>query len=433
MERAKLPQNVKQLITFLNDSPTAWHAVLEVKKILLKNGFLELDEGKPWQLKFGKKYFIIRNGSSLLAFILPKEAPTHTLILGAHTDSPGFKLKPHAEFEKENMHMLGLEMYGAPLLTSWLNRDLGIAGRILYLDSSKQMQEALVRLDDQPVTIPQLAIHLDRKVNDEGLIMHKQEHLAALSGLISEKDKQKSYMEIVLKKKLKDFHQLLAHDLFLFPIEEALTLGLNNRLLSSFRIDNLASALSCVEAITSDLKPAKSQISLIALWDNEEIGSSTAQGAGSPFLMHTLERIFLGFKKTREDYLSSLSQSLCISIDVVHAQHPNYADRHEPRHAILMEKGPVLKYSAQHRYATDVKSSEPILKAALKAKINLQKFVTRGDIPAGSTIGPIHAGVSGMPTVDLGLPQLSMHAARELIAWQDYVELCQLLEAVLKP
>lgn len=430
MPKLPLPKEVQQLITFLNCSPSAWHAVEEVKGVLSKNNFVELKEEDIWKLKSGGKHFVIRNGSSLLAFILPSHAPQSAVALGAHTDSPGLKLKPNAEFYKDNMRMLGVEIYGGPLLNSWLNRDLGIAGRILYADSHHKVREALVRLDAQPVTIPQLAIHLDRKVNDEGLVLNKQEHLSALAGFAdSEAEKKSGYLETLLKNKF-DVRELLAHDLFLFPLEEAKTLGLGNRMLASFRLDNLASVLAAVQALTGSSNPLKNQIKMIALWDNEEIGSSTAQGAASPFLPHVLERIFLGLGKKREDFLSSLNRSLCISLDVVHAAHPNYPDKHEPRHQVLLEKGAVLKFNAQHRYATDMRSAEPLLQAARKCKINLQKFTSRGDIPGGSTIGPIHAASTGMPTADLGIPQLSMHSARELIAWPDYLQLCSLLKAL---
>lgn len=428
MTKRKIFSNKESFLKFLNASSSAWHAVKEVKSILLQHHFEELLEEHDWKLKKNGNYFVCRNGSSILAFITPSQEVTSTLTLGAHTDSPSLKLKPHAEYVKENMMMLGVEMYGAPILSSWFNRDLGIAGRVLYTNSRGQVANALVKLDEYPVTLPQLAIHLDRKVNDEGFQIQKQEHLAAVAGLITKKEQ--CFLEALLKKKI-PLKELLAHDLFLYPMEEAKTIGLDHHMIASARLDNLASAFAAVSALTTSTKPAANQMKMVALWDNEEIGSATAQGADSPFFLHVLERIFASLGQTRVQLLQSLSQSLCISIDMVHAFHPNFPDKHEPRHPVLMGEGCVLKYHAQKKYATDVRSSEYLLGIAKKNKIAIQYYTPRGDIPSGSTIGPIHTSITGIPTVDLGIPQLSMHSSRELMAWHDFEQICSLLNGCL--
>lgn len=417
---------VQDLLSFLDQSPTAWHAVEQVKLRLLAQGFTELSEDEKWSLQKGKKYFTIRNGSSLCAFITPSKHLQKACLIASHTDSPALKLKPKGEYQKENMLMLGVEVYGAPLLTSWLNRDLGIAGRIVYLDGKEQIKKTLVSFSEHPLVIPQLAIHLDRKVNEEGLLLNKQDHLSALAALDPQIDGKGSYIERLIKQKI-SFKELLSFDLFLFPLEQARLVGYQKEMLSSYRLDSLGS----VHAITSALLATQASphtLQMGIFWDHEEIGSSTASGAASPFLSHTLERICIANGMDREEYLRLLSHALCVSVDLAHALHPNYPERHDPRHQPLLSKGIIVKSNAQQRYATDASTAAFIALIAHNQNLSLQPFVSRSDIPCGSTIGPIHATLTGMPTVDIGYPQLSMHSSRELIACQDHIEMSQFLK-----
>lgn len=423
-------KEISHLLNFFDKSPTAWHAVANCKDELVKQGFLELKEDTSWQLTPGRSYFVERNGSSLCAFILPKNSPKSLHVAASHTDSPAFKLKPNAEYTKENMLLLGVEIYGAPLLASWLNRDLGIAGRVVFTDAKGHIREELVRLENHPVVIPQLAIHLDREVNEKGLVLNKQEHLAALAGIAATKGKE-HYLEKALKKALPLKH-ILAFDLFLFPLEPARLIGEDNALLASYRIDNLAGTYAVLHGLISSKQPHKDRINLAVFWDNEEIGSNTAHGAGSPFLLHVIERISLALDISRESYFQWFQKSLCASVDLGHAFHPGYTDKHEPRHMALMNKGILIKSNAQNRYASDARSSAAIVNLCRKNKIPFQKYVNRGDIPCGSTVGPIHANRTGMPTVDLGIAQLSMHSCREIMGTKDHEALCELLAAFFK-
>lgn len=418
------------LLHFLERSPTPWHAIAEATSQLKQEGFKELSEQEPWKLSAGGRYYVTRNGSSLCAFVIPRQFPTKALLVASHTDSPGFKLKPNAEFRKENMILLGVEIYGSPLLASWLNRDLGIAGRVFYSDHSGHLQEALVRLDTSPVILPQLALHLDRSVNDDGVVLNKQQQLAVLAALVEDKNSRESYLEKQLKKILPEHLQILSSDLFLFPLDPPKYVGEKKQMISGYRIDNLTTVHAGLEAICHSKTPHKTTLNMLALWDNEEIGSSTAQGAGSPFFDRVFERILLALKGNREDYFRLMSSSLCVSVDMAHALHPNYEDKHEPRHPLLMQGGIALKFSAQHRYASDAASTAEIVALCDQHNLPIQRFVTRGDIPAGTTIGPIHAAHTGMRTVDIGCPQLSMHSCRELAACRDYEELCVLLTAL---
>lgn len=407
--------SIPSFIEFLNESPTSWHAVDNVSKLLTSKGFHFISETEDWsKLKAGEKHFTTRNGSSLIAFILPTESIQKTMLLGSHTDSPSFKLKPQPLYMKDNLVMLGLEVYGAPLLSSWFNRDLGIAGRVVVEDSKGNSKTLLVNVKDSPVILAQLAIHLDREVNEKGFVVNKQDALNAIVGIADTLP--------TLNQLLKLSEKIISHDLFLYPLEKACQTGFNKEFLSGYRIDNLASVKASVEAL-SQVQPSKDTLQMIALWDHEEIGSQSHFSAGAPFLRTVLERIM----KDNELFHQMIARSLCLSIDLAHATHPNFNDKHEPRHPIRLGGGVVLKHSSGYRYASDAQTAGWLIQLAKTKSVPLQQFVTHGNIPAGSTIGPIHAGTTGMPTVDLGIPQLSMHAARELIAVSDYQDLIKLL------
>ena len=421
---------IQDFIDFLDASPTAWHAVATMRDRLLKEGFTELSEKNQWNIEPAKRYFVTRNGSSLCAFITPKTLPKQLRLLASHTDSPGFKLKPNPEIRKHGAILLGVEVYGSPLLTSWLNRDLGIAGKVIYYDRNKEIKESLVRLDEFPVIIPQLAIHLDREVNDKGLALNKQEHLNALAGLESSLKENSSYFESILRKAI-DFEQIIAHDLFLYPLDKGRLAGYDNRLLSSYRIDSLSSVHAALTALIANPTPLNDQMKMTIFWDNEEVGSHTAQGADSPFFKETIERILHYYQATKEDYFRLIHRSTCISIDLAHALHPNYPDKHDPLHRPMLGQGVVIKNNAQQRYATSASSSFPIKVIANLKKISLQTFVSRNDVGCGSTIGPLQATLAGMATIDIGSGQLSMHSCRELMACQDHLDMCNLLEALL--
>lgn len=424
----KKDPSIHQLCDFLDASPTAWHAVRNAARFLKEtHNFTELHEGESWKLEPGKAYYVIRNGSSLCAFITPKASPKKAHVIGTHTDSPALKLKPKSEFRIENMTMLGVEVYGGPLLTSWLNRDLGIAGRVFYTDKSGAVKEALIDLNEHPVVIPQLAIHLEPK--DKPLELNKQQHLSALAGINIKEST--SYLESAIKKAVSDLEAILGTDLFLYPLEKARLVGNENQLISSYRYDNLGSTYAAIEGLVNALTPSKDTLKMIVLWDNEEIGSDTAQGASSPFFENTLERVLLALGGTREDHLRVLSQSICISADQAHALHPNHPEKHDTQHQPLMGEGIVIKYNAQQRYATDARSAALVMDLCKKNKIPFQQFVSRNDMACGSTIGPIQATKTGIATVDIGTPQLSMHSSRELAATSDHLAMVKLLTLFL--
>lgn len=270
---------IDDFLNFLSHSPTAWHAVDSIKNVLRQAGFIELDEFNEWKLEQGKAYFLNRDGSSLCAFVMPSDHITKMHILASHTDSPGFKLKPNPEYRLENMTLLATEIYGSPLLTSWFNRDLGIAGRVFFAQPENKIGQALVNIFDQPVTIPQLAIHLDREANEKGPTFNKQEHFSALAAV--DFDSKKSYLLSLLENKIKDpFEYILSHDLFLYPLEKPQKLG--SDLLAGYRFDSLASVHAAITAIKTS-PPHKNHLNIAVFWNHEESGSQSAQGAKSPF------------------------------------------------------------------------------------------------------------------------------------------------------
>jgi aspartyl aminopeptidase len=414
-----MPNFIEDVRDFLDQSPTAWHAVQKLSDRLTSLRVKPLDETKKWKLEKGKRYFVQRGGS-LCMFTLPKKTPQRMAILGAHTDSPALKLKPNPEIISGSMHLLETEVYGAPLLNSWLNRDLAIAGRIV----TDQMQEHLVFLEQTPLFIPQLALHLDREVNDKGLVIDKQDHLKPVFSLKG----KGPLLESLLKKHVK-FKELLAFDLFLVPIEKSRLLGLSGEMIASYRLDNLASAHACATAFAQS-KPAD-HLQIVALWDGEEIGSRTTEGAASPFVEDMIKRISTFYGMNEEEFICMKNNSLCVSVDVAHAYNPNFSKKYDPEHRLLPGEGIALKYNSDKKYATDAKTAAPIMKACKKLKLKTQSFSSRSDIPSGSTIGPIFAHSLGIPTVDIGSPIFSMHSAREVLAVQDHLDLCHLLTHLL--
>lgn len=416
---------------FLDNAPTAWHAVAHLAALFSEAGFTQLFEEKPWELQAGKSYFIIRNGSTLAAFRLPADVPSYAMILASHTDSPALKLKPNAEYAVNNQIMLGVEVYGAPLLSSWLNRDLGIAGRIVTYDpTGERIIEKLICLSHQPLIIPQLAIHLDREVNEKGLVLNKQDHLAALAALTDDAYEEGSYLNNLLKEHLQDM-PLLGAELYLYPLQPASLIGNNQELISSYRLDNLASVYASYKALL-DSSQHPGAIQTAVFWDNEEIGSQTGQGAASPFLEEILERVTHHLALSRDQFFAFKARSFAASIDLTHAANANYLSKYESHHLAHLGEGVTLKTHAGQRYATDALSAALITHLCKKNEIPLQHFVNRSDIPSGSTVGPIHATATGIKTVDIAIPQLSMHSSREIIASKDLQSLIHLLQALLE-
>ena len=399
---------MNDFIQFLSRSPTAYHAVKEISNRLAEKDFIPLSEEENWQLEKGKSYFVEKEGTLLCAFRMPKKKVKSAIILASHTDSPALKIKPQPDISSHDMAQLGTEVYGGPLLHTWLDKNLAIAGNI-----ETDLGSQLVYLEDLPIVIPQLAIHLDRNINEKGILVHKQEHLKAVFSL-----KKEDTLETVLKRRY-GFKKLYAFDLFLVPIEPPSVIGLYNDLFAGYRIDNLSSAYSSLQAIThSHLQDEILQVAIF--WDHEEIGSFSSTGAFSCYLDQLLDRIIGTVDSSKEHFYQMKSRSITLSVDVAHAFNPNYPEKYDPQNSAYLGKGVVIKFNAARKYASDAKTAKTLFKIADHHKIPLQKSANRSDIPSGSTVGPIMSAQTGIKTVDLGLACWAMHSTREVISVEDF-------------
>ncbi len=413
--------SAREMLDFIDKSPTPFHAVATSCEILEKNNFQRLHEKDEWNLTAGNKYYVVRNSSSLIAFVLgsaqTEEAGCY--IIGAHTDSPNLRLKPNPEYENFGYEQLGVEVYGGVLLASWTDRDLSIAGRVFVRDDG-ETHEKLVFFENPLLRIPQLAIHLNRNVNDKGLILNKQTHLPpifTMGGLSS-----KSTVKGLISDRLQcDPDTIVGFDLSLHDTHRGVLAGPNEEFIFSARLDNLASCHAGLKALTESPGNMKTT-QVLALHDHEEVGSSSAQGAESCFLKDVLERV-VGTSKPREAFFRTLARSFCISADMAHAVHPNYADMHDTRHMPLLNHGPVVKSHSNQKYATDGGTGVFFESLCKDAEVPFQKFIVRSDLLCGSTLGPITATNLGIPTVDVGSPMLSMHSIREMAGTSDHENL----------
>jgi len=413
---------ITHLMSYLNSSPTAWHATVSAVEILVAAGFTELKESDPWCIQPDHKYVVTRNGSSFIAFVTPKKNPESVCILGAHTDSPGLKLKPNPDKTVDNIHMLMPEVYGGPVLPSWFDRRLGLAGRITVMDSDDQKQSTLIRTTETIGTVSHVAIHLEGTLGNEHKI-NRQDHLGVICTT-------KDFSLGSLLQKLTPFSRLIGHELFLVPREEPEIV--DDSLILSARLDNLLGTHASLFALLNSSDGEEDRLKMIACWDNEEIGSDTAQGAGSTFLPQTIKRIAEAYGMSYDSQAAMIAQSGLISIDVAHARHPNYFSKHEPSHAPQMGEGPVIKVHANQSYATGSETAAWIIDASSKGdEIPVQKFCIRSDTRCGSTIGNIVATQMGIRTVDIGAPILAMHSIMEKGHTHDHLYMTELLKRLL--
>ncbi len=416
------------LRTFLDASPSPFHAVAEGAALLDAAGFTSLDETDTWDTSLGRRYVV--RGGSLIAWVLsdPAQMDHGFQLVGAHTDSPNLRVKPRPDTGRAGYRQLGVEVYGGVLLNSWLDRDLGLSGRVAVRRGPTTTSVELVRIDRPLLRIPQLAIHLDRGVNENGLVLNPQQHLAPVWGL---GPVDEGGLRAVLGEELGDAPvDIMSWDLMLHDLTPATLLGRRNEMLSSARLDNLLSSYAALDALidASTAPEDNSGVAIICLFDHEEVGSETSTGAAGALIATVSERIAAGATSSegsndavgaRDRYLRTLARSRCISADGAHATHPNYAERHEPGHQIAMNQGPVIKLNANMRYATDAATSAWFKLICERAGVPVQEFVVRSDMGCGSTIGPLTAARLGIPTVDVGVAQLSMHSTRELCGAND--------------
>ena len=418
----KQKEFAKDLIDFIYDSPTSFNAVNTSKKILNKNGFEELRLNEKWKLRIGGKYYITKNSSALVSFVINSDniEKEGFRIISSHSDSPSFRIKPNAEMSAENTYLkLNTECYGGPILNTWLDRPLGIAGRVVVKgDSVLRPLEKIVNINKPICIIPNLAIHMNRTIND-GCSLNKQKDMLPLVGLLNESLEKDNFLLNTLSKELNISNEdIIDFDLFLYEFEKGSLIGKNEEFISSSRLDNLSMAHASIHAITNT--NGKYGINLVSLFDNEEVGSSTKQGADSNMLVNILEKICLSLGKDREEFFNTLYSSFMISADLAHAVHPNISEKHDPTNRPIMGGGPVIKINANQSYTSDAYSISIYKNICKEANVSYQEFVNRSDERGGSTIGPISSTHIDIPSVDIGSPILAMHSIRELGSVEDH-------------
>lgn len=416
--------DTEALRAFLDASPSAWHAADAAVQILEAGGFAEHHFAGTSPPRAG----FVRRGGSVVAWrgTAPDPVTARLRIAAAHTDSPGLRIKPHPESTVAGLVRLGVEVYGGPLLNSWLDRDLGLAGRVLVADGPGLQIRSFI--DRDPILrIPQLAIHLDRGVNDKGLKLDRQEHLQPVFGPAGNGT---SFAEHVAAAVDTDPGRVRAWDLVPFDLTPARRCGAGGAFLASARLDDL---LSCHAALTALVaaEPDEHTIGVVVLVDHEEVGSTSSTGAAGRFVPDLLERVAAGLGFDRTGWLDLLARSHAVSLDMAHATHPDHPGRHDPSHTVLLDAGPVVKHNAQQRYATGLESLAPFLAACERADVGVQHFVSHSEMPCGSTIGPALAAGLGIPVVDVGVAQLAMHSTREMCGAGDHARLVRALTGYL--
>lgn len=418
----------RDLIAFLEQSPTPFHCVAEAQRRLEAQGFVALDEAKPWRCEAGKGYFVTRGDASLIALRVGQKPPKEAgfRIVGAHTDSPNVRLKPRLTKLKEGLLQFDVDVYGGVLLATWADRDLGIAGRVV-IEENKTLQHRLVRIDKPLCRVTNLAIHLNREVNDKGLYLNKHQHLAPIAAQWNSPGSPQEFVRTLVAEQLGiSQEQIVGHDLALFDIQKPSLGGVHEEFIFSARLDNQA---MCHASLSALLQASQAEsTSVIALFDHEEVGSLSHRGADGPFLDDVLARLA---GSTIEDRARAYAQSYMISADMAHAVHPNYSDLHDANHMPRLNAGPVIKTNYNLRYASDGESSALFRHLCRKSEVSYQEFMNRPDLACGSTIGPISAGKLGIRTVDVGNPMLSMHSIREMAGSHDPASMTKVMKSFL--
>ncbi len=410
--------DLADLIDFLDRSPSPWHAVEST--IARLDGFAKLDERDEWS-EIPAQGLVVRDGA-LIAWSIPDGAQTSTgfHIGGAHTDSPCLRIKPRPDTSVAGWKQLSVEVYGGILNNTWLDRDLGIAGRVV----SSTGEQRLVEVAEPVARVPQLAVHLDRGVNDNGLTLDRQQHLKPIWGIGA--SSPGDFGDWIAERSGLDSAPAF-WDLCLYDVQGAAVVGADESMLTSARLDNQLSCWAATCALAASTP--SDHIAVIVLNDHEEVGSASNTGAQGPFLETVLRRLVDGRGGSLDDWHRALAASACISADNAHAVHPNYLERHDPDHRPLVNAGPAIKVNANQRYATSASTAALFQRACEDAGVPWQVFVSRNNMPCGSTIGPITATRLGIETVDVGVPQLSMHSARELCGVDDPLHLAAALGA----
>ena len=406
----------REVIEFIDESPSTYHVVKNCSDILDENGFERIMPREKWEIKKGGKYFLKKSSSTIIAFTVGEDFDVKNgfKIFGAHTDSPCFRIKPSPEIVTENVVRLNTEVYGGPILSTWFDRPLSIAGRVIVKGENSFFPRTLkIKIDEPLLTIPNLAIHQNREVNN-GVKIDKQNDVLPVISLINKNFEREGYLErVILEKTGIKKEDIIDFDLYLYATEKGCLLGANEEFMSSPKIDNLASVYTGLIGLL-EAEENQDRINIFVAFDNEEIGSATKQGADSNYLLNTLERISLALGLSRGDFLQMLESSYILSADAAHAAHPAHLGKTDPTNRGKINEGISIKISAKQKYTSDGYSIAVIKQLIEGTEIQIQPFVNESNELGGSTIGPISSTHLDIDGVDLGVPMLAMHSVREL-------------------
>lgn len=420
------------LFNFINNSTSSFHTVLNAQSYLIKNGFEEVDFNEDWQLKADKKYFTKIYDSTLIAFIPHQNLREGMKIAVSHTDFPCLKIKPSADIIQNDYGKLNVEIYGGMILNTWFDRPLSIAGKVVLKGQNcYQPDVKFVDFKRPLMIIPNLAIHMDRSINS-GKSISKQKEMLPLAFMQTENNSEdelandNSKLIKLLAEELSCAQEdILSYDLTVYQVETPYYLGFAGELVTAPRLDNITSVKACIEGIIADKR--KAGLDIAVLFDNEEVGSRTKQGGASNVLANVIERIYMAFGYTRQAVLADLAKSFMLSIDVAHAMHPNYVEKNDLTNKPILNKGLAIKIAASQSYAGDAEAIAIVRALCEKYKINYQMYVNNSDIPGGSTIGSMASALLTMRTLDVGIPILAMHSARETMGKDDQKSLEKLV------
>lgn len=412
-------KEVQGLLQFIKESPSAYHVVENIRKTLLEQGFIELKEEENWKIENPKGYFVIRNGSSVIAFVTPEGCPKGFHMIASHSDSPTFKIKETPEMVVEEKYIkLNTEKYGGMILNTWLDRPLSVAGRIVVQDAAGKAEVKLVHVDKDLLVIPNVAIHMNREMN-RGVELNPQVDMLPLMAMGGKEQSKNLLMkEVAVAAGVRE-EDILSHDLFLYVREEGRIIGAEEEFVLSPKLDDLQCVYTSLQAFCQK-KPSE-YINVLAVFDNEEVGSATRQGADSTFMQEVLVRCSEAMQFSQSEYCQLIANSFLISADNAHAVHPNHPEKADPTNRPYIGGGIVIKYHGSQRYATDAVSAAKMKLLCKQAGVPYQTYANRSDILGGATLGNISMAHISVSSVDIGLPQLAMHSAVETAGCQDTV------------
>ena len=425
-------QQAEDLINFIDASPSPWHVVYSVEQRLRNEGFEQLQETFDWQLQSGRSYFVSRKGGSLIAFRMGAK-PLHESgfrIVGAHTDSPGLRLKPKAAHMSEGVARLGVEVYGGPILATFTDRDLSLAGRV-NVRNGQDFESRLLRFDQPLVRLPNLAIHMNREVNEQGLKLHKQNELPLIFGFAdSHEHAAAAFRQLLAGKAGVNADDVINWEMNVYDTQPGNFWGFEQAFIADSQLDNLASChaglIALLESGASDATAA------CALFDHEEVGSESATGAGGSFIADVLARIAASQGLNASQQRIAHARSFFISADMAHAWHPNFPNAYDPCHKVMVNAGPVIKLNANQRYSSDADTAARFMLLCEQAGVPVQQYSHRTDLGCGSTIGPMVSANLGMAAVDVGCPMWAMHSVRESAGVADHAAMIRVLKAAFE-